>query len=110
MAVACSILSGVLAQQLKQRSTESDRSKLKSRKKRRWWVRQWIQKRKSNGGAMFISRELQNENPEDFKNILRMSDTHFDYLLNKIKFMVQKMATTMHCLFVIHFHNVFMLL
>ncbi|VVC24152.1 Harbinger transposase-derived nuclease domain [Cinara cedri] len=61
----------------------------------RWWVRQWIQKRKSNGGSMFISRELRNENPEDFKNILRMSDTHFDYLLNKIKFKIQKMDTTM---------------
>ncbi|CAI6351625.1 unnamed protein product [Macrosiphum euphorbiae] len=92
---ACSILSGVLAQQLNQRLTESDRSMLKSRKKRRWWVRQWIQKRKSNGGSMFISRELRNENPEDFKNILRMSDTHFNYLLNKIKFKIQKMDTTM---------------
>ncbi|VVC30111.1 Harbinger transposase-derived nuclease domain [Cinara cedri] len=94
VAEACSILSGVLAQQLKQRLTESDRSKLKSRKKRRWW-KQWIQKRKSNGGSMFISRELRNENPEDFKNILRMSDTHFYYLLNKIKFKIQKMDTTM---------------
>lgn len=44
---------------------------------------------------MFISRELRNENPEDFKNILRMSDTHFDYLLNKIKFKIQKMDTAM---------------
>ncbi|XP_022167504.1 putative nuclease HARBI1 [Myzus persicae] len=95
VAEACSILSGELAQQLKQRLTESDRSKLKSRKKRRWWVRQWIQKRKSNGGSMFISRELRNENPEDFKNILRMSDTHFEYLLNKIKSKIQKMDTTM---------------
>lgn len=95
MAEACSILSGVLAQQLKQRLTESDRSKLKSRKKRRWWVRQWIQKLKSNGGSMFISRELRNENPEDFKKILRMSDTHFDYLLNKIQFKIHKMETTM---------------
>jgi len=41
---------------------------------------------------MFISRELRNENPEDFKNILRMSDTHFDYLLNKIKSKIQKMT------------------
>jgi len=67
VAEACSILTGVLAQQLKQRLTESDRSKLKSKKERRWRVRQWIQKRKSNGGSMFISRELRNENPEDFK-------------------------------------------
>lgn len=34
MAEACSILAGVLAQQLKQWLTESDRSKLKSRKKK----------------------------------------------------------------------------
>lgn len=83
----------MLAQQLKQPLTESDKSKLKSKKKRRWWVRQWIEKLKNNGGSTFISRELQIEYPEDFKNILRMSDTHFDYLLNKIKYNIQKMNT-----------------
>jgi len=69
--------------------------KLKRRRKRRWWVRQWIQRRNNNGGSTFISRELRNENPEDFKNILRLSDTHFDFLLNKIQFNIQKLNTTM---------------
>lgn len=95
VAEACAVLSGVLAKQLKRRLTEIDKFKLKRRRKRRWWVRQWIQRRNNNGGSTFISRELRNENPEDFKNILRLSDTHFDFLLNKIQFNIQKLNTTM---------------
>ncbi|XP_025203752.1 protein ALP1-like [Melanaphis sacchari] len=95
VAEACAVLSGVLTKQLKRRLTEIDKFKLKRRRKRRWWVRQWIQRRNNNGGSTFISRELRNENPEDFKNILRLSDTHFDFLLNKIQFNIQKLNTTM---------------
>lgn len=75
MAKACVILCGVLIKQLKLQLTKSDKLKLKRKRKKRWWVRQWIQRRKNNGNSTFISYELRNENLQDFKNILRISNT-----------------------------------
>lgn len=63
--------------------------KLKRRRKIRW---QWIQRWNKNSGTTFVSRELLNENLKDFKNILRIPETHFDFLLNKIQFKIQKIA------------------
>lgn len=82
---SCVVLSGVLTQKLK-RLLEDNFLTLKRRK--RQWIRKWIEKQQTIDGSLFISQELRNEYLEDFKNILRMSDKNFEYLLNKVKFKI----------------------
>jgi hypothetical protein len=44
---------------------------------------------------MQLLRELRENNPDDFRNYLRMNDTTFDHLLNMVKPYVTKQNTVM---------------
>lgn len=65
----------------------------KTRKKRRWWTRQWILNRHITGASALIQNELCLTYSEDFKNLLRMSEDHFNYLLERISHRIQKSDT-----------------
>lgn len=71
----------------------SDRKKKKPRRKRRWWTRDWILNRSVTGASALIQNELASTYPEDFRNLLRMSEDHFDYLLQRISDRIQKSDT-----------------
>lgn len=64
-----------------------------NRKKRRWWIRDWIKRRPSLGASETIMKELAVEDIEMYKNVLRMSEQHFNTLLNKIQPLVSKQTT-----------------
>lgn len=73
---------------LKSRSTETKRS-------HRYWVRDWIKRRENKNVMETLLKELEREDQECYKNFLRMSAADFRYLLDKIKFAIEKQNTHM---------------
>lgn len=71
------------------------RQKKKKRNMRRYWIRPWIAKRNTLGASQGLLKELETEDPECYRNHLRMDDTHFEELLKKIEPMIQKKDTNM---------------
>lgn len=67
----------------------------KSRKKRRFWVRQWILRRNTLGASKTLLKELALEDKEGYRNHLRMSEEKFDELLSKIQNCITKQDTVM---------------
>ncbi|CAH1989260.1 unnamed protein product [Acanthoscelides obtectus] len=65
----------------------------RNRRTHRYWVRDWI-KRRSNKNIMETLLE-EREDPECYKNFLRMSAADFKYLLDKIKFAIEEQNTHM---------------
>ncbi|CAH1987622.1 unnamed protein product [Acanthoscelides obtectus] len=68
---------------------------IKMRKKRSIWVKDWIKRRAQLGAYNQLLTELKNEDPECFKNFLRMSHDDFQYLCNKISPAIKKQDTNM---------------
>nr|XP_022910725.1 putative nuclease HARBI1 [Onthophagus taurus] len=89
----CAVVSSVFGAILAQRINRLAKSKEK-RKKRRWWVRKWILQRKS-GTHNLVDGELRSNYTEDFKNLLRMSEAEFDYLLERVSPLISKSDTNM---------------
>lgn len=52
-----------------------------NKKKRSKWVKTWKQNRVKSSDIILL-RELRQNDPDDFKNYLRMDGEDFDYLLN----------------------------
>jgi translation initiation factor 2 alpha subunit (eIF-2alpha) len=59
------------------------------------WVRDWITRRENHSIMKILLEELKSEDEECYKNFLRMSADDFDYLLNKIRFAIEKQNTLM---------------
>ncbi|KAL4104559.1 hypothetical protein QTP88_019854 [Uroleucon formosanum] len=55
------------------------------RKQRRWWVRPWIQRREELGASSRLLQELKEEDPETYRNVLRMTAPQFQELLELVK-------------------------
>jgi uncharacterized Fe-S radical SAM superfamily protein PflX len=55
----------------------------KIRKRRRFWCKSWLQRR-DQYSDMRLLRELQENNPNDFKNYLRMDETAISELLTAV--------------------------
>jgi hypothetical protein len=66
----------------------------KIRKRRRLWCKSWLQKR-DRYSDMRLLRELQENNPDDFKNYLRMDETAFSELLTAVTLYIVKLDTVM---------------
>ncbi|KAJ8883091.1 hypothetical protein PR048_014930 [Dryococelus australis] len=66
----------------------------KRRRRRKWWARVWIAAGRA-GAATVIDRELRNKYPDDFRNMLRMSEMHFDDLLERVRPHITKTDTNM---------------
>jgi len=54
----------------------------KKKKKRKTWVNKWIEQRSEQSNVTLL-KDLKENNPDDFKNYLRMDDTDFTNLLGK---------------------------
>lgn len=71
---------------------EEERQRKVERRKQRPWVRNWIARRSSLGGQVLI-RELAEEDPMSFTNIMRMNSDRFEELLDMVKGTIQKKDT-----------------
>lgn len=65
--------------------------KQKSRKK---WSKRWFIERKRYSNVNLLE-ELKEHEPEDYRNYLRMNEECFEYLLNKIRYRIEKVNTIM---------------
>lgn len=83
VAEACQVVCAVIAEKMSQNLK-------RKRKNRRWWTRKWIIQRNHPNLIKDISKY-----PEDFKNLLRMSECHFQHLLELVSPQIQKSDTNM---------------
>lgn len=90
---SCAVVSSLFGSILAQNMNAWAESKQK-RKKRRWWVRKWILERNSAAHNL-VDMELRYKYSEDFKNLLRMSEGQFDYLLERVSPLISKSDTNM---------------
>jgi hypothetical protein len=80
-AVLCSVFCGILAYKIV-RALDKRQEK---RRRNRWWVKEWIARRPLLGASRVIDTELKHRYPDDFKNLLRMTEIQFEYLLSRVK-------------------------
>lgn len=59
------------------------------------WIRDWIKRRESQTIMKTLLDELKREDEDCYKNFLRMAADDFDYLLNKIRLVIEKQNTLM---------------
>lgn len=65
-------------------------SSIKNKKTRRMWVYEWINKRTEVGFTATLYEELKAEDPEMYKNFIRMNARDFDFLLELVTPLIQK--------------------
>lgn len=63
--------------------------------KNKVWVRAWLTRRPQLGCSTLILNELKNEDPQEFKALMRMTSENFDVLLALITPRIQKTNTMM---------------
>lgn len=67
----------------------------KNWKQKRKWVRSWIEKRDEYGASSGLLRELKDQDPLAYRNMLRLNSSKFDDLLQMVEGMLKKNDTTM---------------
>ena len=67
----------------------------RERRRPRRWVRPWINRRRQFGAYNALMKELASEDPQSFRNFLRMDKQDFDELLLKVTPFIQKQDTNM---------------
>jgi len=67
--------------------------KLKEKRKKKCWVRKWVDRRSDLGAASNLVNELRLEDAQQFKNFIRMSAVQFEMLLDLIKHQIVKQDT-----------------
>ena len=70
-------------------------AKKKARIKKKFWCKDWLQRRQHLGSHATILRELKNESDLDFKNYMRMDPNTFYNLLSKLEPTIRKQDTNM---------------
>ncbi|KAJ8871004.1 hypothetical protein PR048_027307 [Dryococelus australis] len=63
--------------------------------RRRMWVRKWITRRANSGASSIIMNELYEEDPREFKCVMRMTPGRFDELLKMVTPLIQRSNTIM---------------
>lgn len=64
---------------------EAERERQRApRRRRRWWVRDWILRRPLFGQYETLMRELENEHASDFKSYLRVEPALWHELLDRV--------------------------
>lgn len=63
--------------------------------KRNVWVKPWIGRRTDYGASNTLLKELKNEDPAAYRNILRITGKQFDELLGMVDKMLSKQDTPM---------------
>ncbi|XP_056633555.1 uncharacterized protein LOC130443108 [Diorhabda sublineata] len=69
-------------------------SDLKRKRKRRIWVRNWLQN-KSSGATSMIMKELYYQDPREYQAVMRLTPSQFEILLNLIATGIQRSDTFM---------------
>ncbi|XP_063221343.1 uncharacterized protein LOC134530450 [Bacillus rossius redtenbacheri] len=66
-------------------------------RRRRWWTRPWIQRRDEGAGCVhrLVNEELKMEDPESYKNYLRMDEQSFQKLKRVVESRIKKKSTNM---------------
>jgi hypothetical protein len=64
-------------------------------KRRRWWVKPWIMRRKILGASNTLLVEWTSEDRDMYKNHIRMSREQFFELSSKVKSYIEKQDTNM---------------
>ncbi|XP_046384595.1 uncharacterized protein LOC124154737 isoform X2 [Ischnura elegans] len=70
----------------------------KKRKRRQWWTRPWLERRDEGigrGVLTMLENELVVDDPENYRNYLRMSEDVFMTLLNKVEGRIKRQDTNM---------------
>ena len=68
--------------------------KLQNQRPRRW-VRDWVGRRGGLGASNTLLRELAEEDPDEYRNAIRMDTSKFEELLSMVASKVQKQDTVM---------------
>ncbi|VEN58845.1 unnamed protein product [Callosobruchus maculatus] len=66
-----------------------------TRIKRRQWSRKWLQRRHGRGTLALLNTELRTEDPDAYKNFLRLDPAQFATLLNLVENDIKKQDTFM---------------
>lgn len=74
---------------------ESDDEEEEEQKTRKCWTKQWIMRRPEEGFYAKLLVELRNEEPDLYKNFLRMDAQQFDHLLALVSPLIKKQDTVM---------------
>lgn len=82
----------ILAHAIKKELKRKEKQKLRHRKV---WVKPWIERREKYGASSSLLKELKDEDPLAYRNILRLDCTHFDDLLQMVDGMLKKDDTKM---------------
>ncbi|KAI4461224.1 hypothetical protein MML48_5g00001270 [Holotrichia oblita] len=64
-------------------------------KKKRNWVRKWIEDREATGGSILLMKQLRSEDPQEYRSGLRMTPENFDELLSLVANSIQRKDTLM---------------
>lgn len=92
---SCAVLSSFFATILAKKMECLQDTITRKQKKRRFWVREWIQRRNMLGASNLVSMELKSNFSEDFRNLLRMTEFQFEYLLLRVTNKISKSNTNM---------------
>lgn len=84
----------VLNEREKQREIAVEEQR-KNRKRRRVWVREWIDRRSDRGFGATLFEEIREGDRESYKNCMRMPEEDFNVLLEMVKPFIQKQDTVM---------------
>nr|CAI5825169.1 unnamed protein product [Callosobruchus analis] len=63
--------------------------------KRTLWTRKWLQRRQGRGTLALLNSELRTEDPESYKNFLRLAPEQFAMLLSLVEKDIKKQDTFM---------------
>ncbi|VEN56824.1 unnamed protein product [Callosobruchus maculatus] len=99
-AALCATL-GVYLSKRRQRKNEERRMK------RTMWSRKWLQRRQGRGTLALLNTELRTEDPDAYKNFLRLDPSQFTILLSLVEDDIKKQDTFMReCISAEHKLNV----
>ncbi|KAM4011680.1 putative nuclease HARBI1 [Anomaloglossus baeobatrachus] len=90
----CAVVVAAMLVEEARRQDEARMLERRSKRKRRMWTREWLQRR-SEFSHMQLIRELQEKDPHDFRNYLRMSEESFKMLLERVTPLIQRKDTKM---------------
>lgn len=88
-------IAAYLVMKKKETVEEEEEEQQEKLKRRRIWVREWIERRSDVGFIETLYGEIRSEDPEMYRNFVRMSAADFDLLLEKITPLIQKQDTVM---------------
>lgn len=69
--------------------------KKKKNENKKLWSRMWLQRRAGRGTLALLNQELISEDPDSYKNFLRLDEVQFKFLLGLVEQDIKKQDTFM---------------